>query len=1057
MGQEKPGLREGIYERLIDRTLAQELSEIAGDRFEIRREAVPNVELPAILSKHVAKILERRLTEIGESSENAIERQLCETNRLLKDLGMDALSIPQSRPASAEQLLALFDKTNRILALDSKAPIVRPETSIANTSLFTGAVREPQMFSELKREILSCDRIDMLVSFVKWSGLRLLIDELRTFTQNGGTLRVITTSYMGATEVKAVVELSKLANTQVKISYDTTRTRLHAKAYIFHRATGFDTAYVGSSNISNAALSSGLEWNLKITKTDLPDTFRKVLASFDAYWNAPEFETYSAADFDRLRAALRAESSGKFSLRADCTFEIRPFAFQQEILDHLETERKVHGRFRNLVVAATGTGKTVISALDYRRFRAEHSKSPARLLFVAHREEILEQSLRTFRAVLRDQNFGDLLVGSHEAKNLDHLFLSIQTFHSKKFFEKTAPDFYDFIVIDEFHHASAATYQMLLSHYTPKILLGLTATPERRDGKDVLEYFDGKIAASIRLPEAIDRKLLCPFQYFGVTDSVNLSEIAWKRGGYDRDALSNVYTLDRLVAENRAKLIADSTEKYVADMDRVKGLGFCVSKAHAKFMAEQFNLYGIPSLYLTGESDDELRRSAKAKLLCGEIRFIFVVDLYNEGVDIPEVNTILFLRPTESLTIFLQQLGRGLRLSEGKDCLTVLDFIGQANQKYSFEEKFCALLSNTRRGVRHEIENGFVSLPKGCYIQLERKASEYILENIRASLNSKNSLVEKIRNFEKDFGEKLSLSNFLERTHLSPAQIYKRASFSRLCVLAKVRPDFRCENEAGFEKALVRFSAVDSRRFIEFMLRLLAENPADKRNLTQLSPMEKRMLAMFHFTFWGKTLEEKGFASFEESARQILKNAELCGELSELLRFNYERIDVVDRPIGLRFDCPLDVHCTYSRDQILVACDFLKPATVREGVKFLPKLGLDLLFVTLNKSEKDFSESTRYKDYSVNESLFHWQSQSTTSADSETALRYISGHGSGNSVLLFVREFKKDSDGNTLGYTCLGKAICVEHSGSKPLDIVWKLETPIPAKFLKQTGQLMVG
>lgn len=1045
----RQNLKQGIYERLIDRSLERELSEISGeDRFEIRKEPVPDVDLPAILSRHVAKILKRRLVEIAEKfGSNGIARQLSETNRLLENLGMESLEVPPE----AEQLLALFDRTNRIFALDSKAPVIRPETSIANTSLFTGAVREPQMFSELKREILSCDRIDMLVSFVKWSGLRLLIDELRTFTQNGGLLRIITTSYMGATEVKAVAELSKLPNAQIKISYDTTRTRLHAKAYVFHRATGFDTAYVGSSNISNAALSSGLEWNLKITKTDLPDTFRKVVASFDAYWNAPEFESYSEKDLDRLRTALRAESVGNFSLRSDCAFEIRPFAFQQEILDRLETERKVHGRFRNLVVAATGTGKTVVSAFDYRRFRAENPQSPARLLFIAHREEILEQSLRTFRAVLRDPNFGDLLVGSHEAQSIDHLFLSIQTFHSRNFFEKTSPDFYDYIIIDEFHHASASTYQALLGHYAPRILLGLTATPERRDGKDVLRYFDGKIAASICLPEAIDRKLLCPFQYFGITDSVDLSEISWKRGGYDREALSNVYTLDGLAAERRAKLVAAKTEEYVADMDRVKGLGFCVSTAHAKFMSEQFNLYGIPSLHLTGKSDDEERRTAKTKLIRGDVRFIFVVDLYNEGVDIPEINTILFLRPTESMTIFLQQLGRGLRLSAGKDCLTVLDFIGQANRKYSFEEKFRTLLSNTHRGVQKEIESGFVSLPKGCYIQLERKASEYILENIRAALLSRQNLVEKIRSFEDDFGEELSLSNFLARYHLEPSQIYKRASFSRLCAAAKVRADFRCENEAEFEKALVRFSAVDSRRFIEFMLRLV------ENGLGKFSPADERMLAMFHFTFWGKTLGETKFSSFANSARQVLKNRELCAELVELLKFNYERIDVVDRPIGLDFDCPLDLHCTYSRDQILVACDYLKPASVREGVKFLPEKKLDLLFVTLNKSEKDYSESTRYKDYSINESLFHWQSQNATSADSETGRRYAEGSRSGNSVLLFVREFKKDSDGNTLGYTCLGKALCVEHSGSKPMDIVWKLESPIPAKFLKQTGQLMVG
>lgn len=247
------------------------------------------------------------------------------------------------------------------------------------------------------------------------------------------------------------------------------------------------------------------------------------------------------------------------------------------------------------------------------------------------------------------------------------------------------------------------------------------------DGKNILDYFDGRIAAEIRLPEAIDRKLLCPFQYFGVSDNVDLSDLKWSRGGYDRTALSNVYTGNDL----RTLEILDSVRKYVTDINTVIGIGFCVSKVHAEYMAMRFSENKIPSASLTSDSSDDVRKSVQKQLVNGEIKFIFTVDLYNEGVDIPEVNTILFLRPTESLTVFLQQLGRGLRLSEGKDCLTVLDFIGQANKKYNFEQKFAALLANTNKSVQSEIKNGFISLPKGCYLQLEKKAKEYVLENIK--------------------------------------------------------------------------------------------------------------------------------------------------------------------------------------------------------------------------------------------------------------------------------------------------------------------------------------
>ena len=240
------------------------------------------------------------------------------------------------------------------------------------------------------------------------------------------------------------------------------------------------------------------------------------------------------------------------------------------------------------------------------------------------------------------------------------------------------------------------------------------------DGKSILDYFGGRVAAEIRLPEAIDRKLLCPFQYFGVTDTADLSSLKWRTGGYDKAELSNLYAFSGMVAQRRADLVVSSILKYVTDIDEVKGLGFCVSIEHARFMADYFNTHGIPSMALTGDSSDEERNTVKQRLVSGEIRFIFVVDIYNEGVDIPEVNTVLFLRPTESLTVFLQQLGRGLRLAENKECLTVLDFIGQANKKYNFEEKFTALLSNTTHSVSREIKEGFVSAPKAVISSWKR-------------------------------------------------------------------------------------------------------------------------------------------------------------------------------------------------------------------------------------------------------------------------------------------------------------------------------------------------
>ena len=1048
-------LHEGLYEQVINNSLSSELSECT-DKLS-QTASIDKAEASKILSKYLSEVVEKGLDNIVDNGGD-ISSQVGLVNKIVsviktetKEDDFFGLSVAEK----AEQLLSLFDKKNSILALNEKAAVIRPETSIAQSSLFTGAVHEPQMYTELKKEIVSCNRIDMLVSFIKWSGLRLLIDELAQFTRSGGQLRIITTSYMGATDVKAIEELRKLPNTQIKVSYDTKRTRLHAKTYVFYRDTGFTTAYVGSSNLSNAAISSGLEWNVKVTKKDLPETIDKIAATFESYWNSNEFEYYSESQKERLARALRAEKYFDTNTPELYTMDISPYSYQQEILDKLSAERNVRGFYRNLVVAATGTGKTVISALDYKRFRRQNPDKPCRMLFVAHREEILNQSLYTFRAVLKDANFGELFTGKHRPDSIDNLFISIQTFNSQSFTEKTTSDFYDYIIVDEFHHAAAPTYQKLLSYYEPGILLGLTATPERMDGKSILPYFNNRIAAEIRLPEAIDRKLLCPFQYFGVTDTIDLSDLKWTVGGYDKNELTNIYTFSGAAANRRADLVVNSLLKYVTDLNDVKGLGFCVSIEHAEFMCRYFNKRGITSMFLTGKSPDEERKSAKDSLVSGKVRFIFVVDIYNEGVDIPEVNTVLFLRPTESLTIFLQQLGRGLRLSEDKECLTVLDFIGQANKKYNFEDKFAALLSNTTRSVSREINDGFISVPKGCYVQLEKKAAKYILENIRASYGNTAGLVARAAAFEESTGQKLTLADFLDYYHLDPRAIYKFSSFSRICARADVIDDFNEPAEEVMTKAFSRFASVDSRRWIRFLLDILRN--ISSLNTDKMSGAEKRMLQMFYITVWGESAASWFDEKVNGNLRLLSKSPRMTSELRELLEYNYNRIDFIDEGVDLGFDCPLDLHCTYSQRQLLAGLDYTNFSAMRQGVLWLKEKNIDLFLITLNKSDKDYSPTTMYNDYSINERLFHWQSQSTTSDTSPTGQRYIHHKEKGSRILLFVREFKTDSYGNAAPYTFLGTAQYVKHSGSKPMNVTWRLDKPIPAKYLKKTNKLMVG
>lgn len=1055
-------MKEGLYEQIINKEILEQLNNLEQEKFIIDKDKIDKEEAKAILSQYITQVIRKSLNYIRDKEKEdsgKLIKQIEACNdiiNILSQLSNEEDIKKYEIDKNGEILNALYSKINNKRAINNKVA-VRPVTPLSQSSLFTGSGQEPNMLGELNKEILSCDSIDLLVSFVKWSGIRCIMESLTEATrEHNKKLRIITTSYMGATDEKAIEELSKLPNTEIKISYDTKRTRLHAKAYMFKRDTGFTTAYIGSSNLSNAALTSGLEWNLKVTEQDSFDIIKKFEATFESYWNDSEFVSYTGTEEDKIQLRISLKSEKNYNDEdTSFGFDIRPYAYQKEILETLQVERKIHNKYRNLVIAATGVGKTVISAFDYRDFCRENKGKANRLLFVVHREEILKQARSTFRAILKNNNFGELMVGGRKPESLDHLFVSIQSLNSKDLCEIISEDYYDFIIVDEFHHAAAPSYQRLLSYYKPKVLLGLTATPERADNKEVFSYFEDRISGEIRLPEAIDRKLLSPFQYFAVSDSVDLSKLKWQRKGYNVSELDKVYTGNDIRVNN----IITSLNKYITDINEVVGLGFCVSKEHAKFMALRFNEAGIPSLALTDESKKEDRNTAKERLVNGEIKFIFVVDIYNEGVDIPEINTILFLRPTESLTVFLQQLGRGLRLSEGKECLTVLDYVGQAHANYNFEEKFRALIGRTNKSVKEYIENGFLSLPKGCYVQLEKESKEYILRNIKSAANTKNNLISKIRTFKGDTDLELTLDNFLTYHNLSLTDFYgksKDRSFTRMCVMAEQRADFYDENEDIITKKLCNLLFINSRRFIEFIVNTI--NNYENISAVDFNNEEKLMINMMYYIFYNDSPNKVGLTSINEGINKLLKNKTMMQEVCEILNYNYKHIDFIDKKVELGYECPLDLHCDYTTDVIMAAFGYFneekKPA-FREGVKFFEDKKTDIFFITLNKSDKDFSPSTLYEDYAINERLFHWQTQSKTSIESATGKRYINHLKNSNKIALFVREHKT-RDGLTSPFTYLGTCEYRSHTGNKPISFVWELNEEIPPSMINKANKTII-
>jgi hypothetical protein len=581
----------------------------------------------------------------------------------------------------------------------------------------------------------------------------------------------------------------------------------------------------------------------------------------------------------------------------------------------------------------------------------------------------------------------------------------------------------------------------------------LTATPERSDGLDVLKHFGGHFSAQIRLPDAINRKLLCPFQYFGITDAVDLRGLQWQRGGYRTNELDRIYTGN----DQRAALVLDKVCQVLLDPHQSRGLGFCVSVAHVQYMAAKFNQYGIPADCLSGESSREHRAEVQGRLRRQEINFLFVVDLYNEGVDIPEVDTVLFLRPTESLTVFLQQLGRGLRLSDGKDCLTVLDFIGQAHRSYRFDLRYRALLSDPLLPVAEQVENGFTHLPAGCMIQMERYARQYVLENIRQALRqARPTLVWEITSFAEVLGRPPSLGEFLEHQGLEPEDLYRRGvCWSRLCVEAGTRAEFADPDEAALTRGLRRIAHVNSVEHIRALLGLL-DGAADVERAGPPTEVDEHRLLMLDLRLWGR---DRLPASSMESMQRLLANPVLRVELMELLRYRLDCVDEVPPPLDVPFLCPLTLHALYTRDEILAALGFWTRTArkeMREGVLHLPEIKADVFLFTLNKTEKHFSPTTMYQDYAINEYLFHWQSQSTTSPQSPTGQRYITHEKRGHTILLFGREDRK-TGGLSAPFAFLGPARYVSHTGSRPMSITWRLEQPLPAKLLRRMARLAVG
>jgi superfamily II DNA or RNA helicase/HKD family nuclease len=1022
-------LPQGLYEQLLDEDLNERIAAVPELRAILRQ--IDNESAPHAYTQFISRLLQHALRQTSPEDRIPLLNRLIDL--LAAQDGMDYLKCRR----------LLTDKQSVLTEItDQRRSRLRPVTPLNSSALLTGQGSDPPLEHELRTEMVSADRVDLLVSFIKWSGLRLLIPAFEQLRDRQVPVRILSTSYMGVSDPAALEWLARQPNVAVRLSYDTAGTRLHAKAYHFWRDSGFSTAYIGSANLSHAAMTRGLEWTVKVTAQDMPHILDRFGAEFATYWESREFEPFNEVDFGRFRSAIghyrQKDSSGPRFFA-----EITPRPFQQRILEALQASRQ-NNHYRNLVVAATGTGKTVIAALDYQQIAIRENSLPT-LLFVVHRKEILQQALDCFRSVLRDQNFGELLVDGRQPARWQHVFASVQSLNTGQPWRTLGSTHFMHLIVDEAHHGTAASYRPLFEHLQPRHLLGLTATPERMDGSSILHDFNGEMTAEIRLPEALADRLLCPFHYFGVSDNIDLSgEQFWRNGRYASDALEQVFTGDDIRAKQRVDLILGALQRYLPELDGIRGVGFCAGVKHARFMTDHFNRAGIAAAVVVGATPREEREQHLCALREGKLRLVFTVDVLSEGVDIPEINLVLFLRPTESLTVFLQQLGRGLRHAPGKDCLTVLDFVGQTHRRYRLDTRFAALLMRQRQRMDREIESDFPNLPPGCNIQLERVAMEYVLSRVRSILADLNHFIpETIQTWAQESDLPLTFGNFIHATGVSAVALLRHRSWSEWKAIA-AKQEVPCDPDLDLlRKALPRITL----RSDPQLLRRLAGTDSE------MATDSPETIAL-HYLRWGKTPAALGMKCIAESAARWQQNPSIVADVAEIAAWRLQHPVIPTPELTLPFRCFLRLHAAYGSAEIKAA---LGLATLEsagpsgQGVLHAPNQKCYIHLVTLRKDDRVFSPTTRYRDYPISATRLHWESQSTTTQASATGQNYMHFKERGYTILFFAR-VERQIDGETAPFFYLGPAKALLSAESdRPIRIVWELEYPMPAIMLEET------
>lgn len=912
-----------------------------------------------------------------------------------------------------------------------------------------------KVLSEIISELNNCKEFLISVAFVTTSGLVPLLNTLKSLEEKGIKGKIITTDYLNFSEPKALKRLLEFKNIEIKL-YD--KENFHTKGYIFK----YDYHYkiiVGSSNLTQSALTKNKEWNLKISSLDKGSLTMGVIEEFDTLWNDANIltlnwiETYE----DIYRKQIEYTRNSKVPSLAQ--YKLRPNKMQIAAIQGLNDIRD-KGENKALLISATGTGKTYLSAFELRNY------NPKRALFIVHREQIAKQALKSFRNVFGDTRSMCILSGNSKDIEKDFIFCTVQTLSNPKVYESFKQDEFDYIIIDEVHKAGAKSYQTIVDYFNPKFLLGMTATPERSDDFDIFKMFNHNIAYEIRLQEALEEDLLCPFHYFGVTDIK-----------VDGEELKEESDFNLLISEERVKHIIDKINFYGYSGDRIKGLIFCSNKKEAINLSALFNKEGFNTMALTGENIQNQRDEAIKRLEQDEkensLDYIFTVDIFNEGVDIPSVNQVIMLRPTQSAIIFVQQLGRGLRKHKSKEYVIILDFIGNYKNNFLIPIALSGDRSFNKDGLRKYVMEGSRVIPGCSTINFDEVSKKKIFESIDSTnFNAVKLIQENYFNLKQKIGTIPNLLDFDKYESIDPLIIFDNNSLgSYYKFLNKYDKEYKIKLNPS-EELFIEFISKklsSGKRIHELLLLKLALD--DKNNLIsrlkiELNKLniefkditERNVVNIFtnEFATGGnkKTYTECIFLekitkdyTISKKFETHLNNPDVKNMVSELIDFGINRYY---KYYGNRYlNTNLNLYQKYTYEDVCRILEWEKNlSSVMNGYYFYEKTKSLPVFINYKKSE-DISNSTKYDDRFISNSEIIAISKSNRKISSPEIQRFFNAERDGIELSLFVRKNKDDNISNEfyflgkIKYTGKHNEFILKNTSNPAVEITYQLITPI--------------